>query len=70
MTIWNAKALYEDNAKKYQVLPYDLYGTMKTFFCMEDGLKDIFLFVKNLRFSCKSAQRLAEKYNCQILKNS
>lgn len=68
MTIWNVKALYEGNGKRYQVLPYDLYGAIKGFLCMEDGLKYLYLFIKDSRFSYKKAQKLAEKYNHQILK--
>lgn len=63
MTILNVKALYDGEEKLYQVLPYDLIGVIKHYLQMKNGFRYLYIFMRDSRFSERSAQKLADKYN-------
>lgn len=63
MTIWNVAKTYCDDGILYQVLPYNLRGTVSDFGKMEHGMRGLMKFLKNSRLTEKQAQKVAKKKN-------
>lgn len=65
MTIWNVSPIYyEDDKVKYTVLPYSLKGVI-TIYLKYDKVTQLFKFLKNSKFTEKSARKYANKKNRQ-----
>lgn len=61
MTIWNVSPIYYGNDKvRYTVLPYNLKGVIANYL-KYDKMTRLFEFLKNSRFTEKSARKYAEK---------
>ena len=67
MTIWHVQKLYTDTGAYYEVLPYALVSTVKDTLRMKDGIKQTVKFLVNSRLSEKSAVRLADRKNLQLI---
>ena len=61
MTIWHVQKSY------YEVMPYALISTVKDTLKMQNGIKQIVKFLVNSRLSEKSAVRLADRKNLQLI---
>lgn len=62
MIIYAVSKTYTNNDKiKYQVLPYDLIGTIKVHFKLKNGLFSLVSFLKNCRLTEKHAIKLQKK---------
>lgn len=62
MTIYAVSTTYAHNDKvKYQVLPYNLWGTIKVHFKFRKGLFSLVPFLRTCRLTQKSAMKLQKK---------
>ena len=62
MTVWHVTELYSGNKKTFQVLPYNLKGTIRVYLKIEHGIWRLLQFLYNSRLSKKKAEELkAEK---------
>ena len=63
MTIYSVKKSYNaDDSIFYQVLPYNLKGTILCHFKYLQGFKSFISFLKDCRLTEQSANRLKHKY--------
>lgn len=67
MTIWHVQKLYKDTGAYYEVLPYALFSTVEDILKMQNGIKQTVKFLVNSRLSEKSAVRLADRKNLQLI---
>ena len=67
MTIWHVQKLYKDTGAYYEVLPYALISTLEDTLKMQKGIKQTVKFLVNSRLSEKSAIRLADRKNLQLI---
>lgn len=65
MTIWNVSPIYYgDNNVRYSVLPHNLKGVIVSYL-KYDKVTRLFDFLKNSRFTEKSARKYAERKSKQ-----
>lgn len=69
MTVWYVQKLYHDDGCQYDVLPYDLWQTVKITMKMENGIKQTIKFLMNSRLREKSAMLFCEKKNHLLINN-
>lgn len=67
MTIWHVQKLYKDTGAYYEVLPYALVSTLEDTLKMQNGIKQTVKFLVNSCLSEKSAIRLADRKNLQLI---
>ena len=67
MTIWHVLKLYRDEEILFEVLPYDLFSTIKYTLKMENGITQTVRFLTNSRLSEQSAKRIADKKKLQTM---
>lgn len=67
MTIWHVQKLYKDTGAYYEVLPYALLSTVEDTLKMQNGIKQIVKFLINSRLTEKSAVKLANRKNSQLI---
>lgn len=62
MTIWAVQLAYGKNDEKYyQILPYNLRGTIECHFKYYQGILSLIPFLYRCRFKEKSAKKLANR---------
>ena len=62
MTIYFVGLTYTNNGKiKYQILPYNLVGTIRVHFKFMDGLKSLIPFLRLCRFTKRGAKKLKRR---------
>lgn len=70
MTIWHVQKKYILDKVFYEVLPYDLAGTMRVALKMENGIRQMLQFLFDSRLTENTAHLLYKKknVNCIICK--
>lgn len=66
MTIWHVQKLYLSEGAHYQVLPYNLQGTLAGALKMKHGIWRMIKFMFDSRLREKAAYSLCEKKNSSI----
>ena len=61
MTIWHVQKLYKETGGYYDVLPYNLFESVKYTSQMQNGIRQTIKFLLNSRLSEKSARVLSDK---------
>lgn len=66
MTVYSILKTYQNNDIYYQVLPYNLKGTIYTHFKFYKGFKTLIPFLIKCRLTKKSCNKIVKKMSTRI----
>ena len=62
MTVWHVQKLYISDSISYEVLPYDIVGTMKVTLKMKNGIRQMIKFLADSRLTERAAELARIRY--------